>query len=110
MFAAIAAEESMRFINTGTLLNLSEQNILDCDLYDEGCTAGSCEGAYLFVLIEQDGHFSTEEDYPYTGVDFGICRFVQCPARLDDFATPSSPTEESVRAFPIRSQQHPFRG
>jgi cathepsin L len=73
-FGAIGAEESMFFINKGMLYNLSEQNLVDCDRFDSGCDGGTAENAYEYVLGFQDGHFATEVEYPYTGVE-GTCYY-----------------------------------
>jgi cathepsin L len=96
-FASIGAEESMFFINIGTLYNLSEQDLVDCDVYDSGCEGGSFEGAYFYVYDYQDGYFSTEDQYPYTAQD-GNCAYVQGPAYLTDFGTLANPTEANLLA------------
>lgn len=73
-FGAIGAEESMFFINQGTLYNLSEQDLVDCNYFDYGCSGGSAEDAYEYVLDFQDGYFATELEYPYTAED-GNCYY-----------------------------------
>jgi cathepsin L len=96
-FASIGAEESMFAINQNQLYNLSEQNLVDCDVYDSGCSGGSFEGAYFYVYDNQDGYFSTEDQYPYTAQD-GSCKYVQGPAYLTDFGTLANPTEANLLA------------
>jgi C1A family cysteine protease len=45
VFGAIGAQESMCAIYSGTLANLSEQNLVDCDIEDYGCDGGNALNA-----------------------------------------------------------------
>lgn len=65
-FSAIAAVESEYSIAHGSLLDLSEQNLIDCVLVCSGCTSGQPDCAYVYVLLGQLGYFMTESDYPYS--------------------------------------------
>jgi cathepsin L len=98
-FASIGAEESMYYIYTGsTLLSLSEQDLVDCDVYDDGCDGGSFDGAYSYVYYYQNGYFADESVYPYTATD-GPCQFnQQSQAFLDDYGTLANPTESNLLA------------
>ena len=51
------------------LLDLSEQELVDCDNYAHGCKGGSRN--YALDYIAKKG-ISSEADYPYTGRD-GTC-------------------------------------
>ncbi|KAJ8447958.1 hypothetical protein Cgig2_028834 [Carnegiea gigantea] len=58
-------------LQTGKLVSLSEQELVDCDTeYDSGCQGGLLDTAFTF--IQQHGGLTTEANYPYTGTD-GVC-------------------------------------
>lgn len=64
-FAATGAMEGAHFLQTGELLSLSEQNIIDCSTEDgnDRCNGGFEYQAYSYV-IRNEG-IETEDSYPY---------------------------------------------
>nr|CAB3464783.1 unnamed protein product [Digitaria exilis] len=65
------AIEGINKIKTGSLVSLSEQELIDCDRsYNSGCGGGLMDYAFKFVV--KNGGIDTEEDYPFRGVD-GTC-------------------------------------
>jgi hypothetical protein len=63
-FSATGAIEGINKIATGSLVSLSEQELVDCDrTYNSGCDGGLMDYAYQFI-IDNKG-IDTEEDYPY---------------------------------------------
>lgn len=57
---------------TGSLISLSEQELIDCDRsYNSGCEGGLMDYAYQFVI--KNHGIDSENDYPFQGHD-GSCR------------------------------------
>jgi C1A family cysteine protease len=73
-FSTIASIESQYAIKYNEHLNLSEQQLVDCDKVDMGCAGGLLHTA--FEEIMDMGGVELESDYPY--------RSVQSQCRLDD--------------------------
>ncbi|KAL8538683.1 hypothetical protein ACS0TY_000628 [Phlomoides rotata] len=78
-FSTTGAIEGANFIATGKLLNLSEQQLVDCDhscvdkdSCDEGCSGGLMTTAYKYLI--DAGGIEEENSYPYTGKG-GECKF-----------------------------------
>ncbi|KAK9714562.1 hypothetical protein RND81_06G103400 [Saponaria officinalis] len=70
-FSAVAATESLHKLKTGTLIPLSEQELVDCDTDSNmGCEGGLMDAAFDFIT--HNGGLTTEANYPYTASD-GTC-------------------------------------
>ncbi|XP_047333083.1 zingipain-2-like [Impatiens glandulifera] len=70
-FSAVAAVEGINKIVTGELIDLSEQELIDCDrALNKGCKGGRMERAFKFIT--SNGGIDTESDYPYLVAD-GVC-------------------------------------
>lgn len=68
-FSAVAAIESITQIKTGKLLELSEQQLVDC-IKNSGCSGGWMDTAFDYTI--QNGGITSETKYPYIATN-GTC-------------------------------------
>ncbi|KAL7212814.1 hypothetical protein ACSBR2_015492 [Camellia fascicularis] len=73
-FSAVAAMEGINQLKNGNLISLSEQELVDCNVDNNGCGGGSMDTAFQF--IKQNNGLTTEDNYPYVGQD-GTCDSTQ---------------------------------
>jgi len=72
-FSAVATMEGAWFKKSGSLISLSEQQLVDCDTAeDQGCNGGLPSNAINYVIANKGD--DTEASYPYTARD-GSCHF-----------------------------------
>ena len=69
-FSSTGSMEGINFIETGKLISLSEQQLVDCDKVDMGCNGGIMDNAFKYVM--SNGGIDTEDDYAYTA-QTGTC-------------------------------------
>jgi hypothetical protein len=72
-FSAIGAIEGLNAIETGKLINFSEQELLDCEL-SGGCNMGWVNKAFDWIIKNKG--IASENDYAYTG-NKGACKASQ---------------------------------
>jgi C1A family cysteine protease len=77
-FSTVAAVEGIHAISSGSLVSLSEQQLVDCagSYGNYGCNGGLMD--YAFEYVAKSG-LCTEQAYPYTGYD-GNCKSTSCTA------------------------------
>ncbi|KAE8648852.1 probable cysteine protease RD19D [Cucumis sativus] len=109
-FSTCGAVEGANFIATGNLLNLSEQQLVDCDhtcdptdktACNNGCNGGLMTNAYKYLI--QSGGLEEESSYPYTGRS-GQCNFQsdKIAVKVSNFTT--IPIDENqIAAHLVRS-------
>ncbi|XP_034542663.1 pro-cathepsin H [Notolabrus celidotus] len=68
-FSTTGCLESVTAINTGKLVPLSEQQLVDCaqDFNNHGCNGGLPSQAFEYIMYNKG--LMTEKDYPYTAFD-----------------------------------------
>ena len=68
-FSAVATLEGQHKKNTGKLLSLSEQNLVDCsqNFGNNGCEGGWPTSGLEYIIYNQG--VDTEQSYPYKGTD-----------------------------------------
>jgi C1A family cysteine protease len=64
-FSTAAALESAYAIANGKLLSFSEQQLVDCNIKNNGCNGGDITQAFDYT---KDHWLMLEDDYPYKGV------------------------------------------
>jgi C1A family cysteine protease len=74
-FSTTGAVEGAEFISNGSLVSLSEQQLVDCangQWGNDGCNGGLMDLAFAYI---QQNPLETEADYGYTARD-GTCSYV----------------------------------
>ncbi len=74
-FAVVSSVESAYAIKTGNLVDLSEQQLVDCVDSCLGCSGGNTPSGYTYGMFHSA--FCTQKSYPYTAMD-GKCHDDSC--------------------------------
>ncbi|EKX73929.1 cysteine protease [Theileria equi strain WA] len=65
-FAAVGSVESLYLLKKGQALDLSEQELVNCEPYSNGCKGGFCDKALEYILTNGIAH---TKDIPYHAFD-----------------------------------------
>ena len=77
-FSAVATMEGRHFIKTGNLIDLSEQQLVDCDQQSHGCEGGTMGNAFWYAIGKG---LCSLDDYPYHAV-VGECKESECQSQI----------------------------
>jgi len=97
-FSSTGAVEGAWAISTGNLVDLSEQELVDCATGlaygSHGCNGGEMEGAFKFII--ENGQCS-DISYPYTAKD-GSCKKCSAVARISSCSDVKPNDQISLKA------------
>lgn len=82
-FSATGAIEAIHAISTRNIINISEQQLIDCsgNYGNQGCNGGSMDNAFKYVI---DNGLCSEKEYPYTA-QLGECQKCKSIVNISDF-------------------------
>jgi C1A family cysteine protease len=99
-FSSTGAIEGAWFLSNGTLVSLSEQQLIDCSTAqgNQGCNGGMMDDAFQYVI--QNGGLTTEDEYPYTATGPNTCEAAGKPvaAKIIGYTDVTPNSDEALMA------------
>ncbi|XP_054803879.1 zingipain-2-like [Prosopis cineraria] len=92
-FSVVGAIEGINAIHTNELIELSAQQLVDCDPASHGCAGGFYFNAFGWVI--DNGGIDTEADYPYIATN-GTCQNGTKAVSISDLSIVVSGTDDAV--------------
>lgn len=96
-FSTTGSMESAVYLKKGTLLSLSEQQLVDCSgsAGNQGCNGGLMDNAFKWII--QNKGLGSEASYPYTARD-GTCKRVDSVATITSYKDVPAKSESGLQA------------
>jgi len=98
-FSTVASTEGQHALNTGKLVSLSEQNLVDCSTAEGnmGCEGGLMDQGFEYIIKNKG--IDTEQSYPYKAIDES-CEFKKksVGATITGFKDVQSGSESSLQS------------
>jgi len=105
-FSTTGNIEGQWFLAGNPLVALSEQELVSCDVIDDGCGGGFQDNAFTWLLFSRNGTITTEAAYPYVsgGGQVPKCQTTDLPrgAQIVDYADVAR--DENVMAAQVAAK------
>merc|ERR1712115_103468 len=96
-FSTVGSTEAAHFFKTGSLVSLSEQQLVDCSgsYGNQGCNGGLMDNAFKYYLGKGKGA-AAESAYPYTGRD-GSCKAFTPAVSISSYKDVPAKNEDDLK-------------
>jgi len=89
-FSTTGSVEGLYFLKTGSLPEISEQQLVDCSTAqgNQGCNGGLMDDAFqYYISLGAKGPICTETEYPYTATGPNTCNIANCKSMTNNIVT-----------------------